>query len=83
MKGPFAGPAFGWREAPRKASGGGAGSSSRLRSSTALGGLGRGLTLETMEPRLLLSADLAPLTGALDRPGETDLFRFGLTALHR
>jgi hypothetical protein len=34
---------------------------------------------ETLENRLLLSADFAPVTGSIDRPGEQDAYVFTLT----
>lgn len=40
--------------------------------------LGRGLHLETFEPRMLLSADLIPVAGSIDYPGKTDLYSFEL-----
>lgn len=46
-----------------------------LRSATALS---RGLHLDTLEPRLLLSADLIPVSGSIDLPGETDFYTFDL-----
>ena len=46
-----------------------------LRSATALT---RGLHLETLEPRLLMSADLIPVAGSIDLPGETDFYTFTL-----
>ena len=42
-------------------------------------GLGRGLHVEALEPRLLLSADLIPVSGSLDAPGEEDRYVFELT----
>ena len=36
------------------------------------------ILLEELEQRLLLSADLNPVAGAIDVPGETDLFVFTL-----
>ena len=46
-----------------------------LRSGTALT---RGLHVETLEPRLLMSADLIPVAGSIDLPGETDFYTFTL-----
>ena len=38
----------------------------------------RGLHVETYEPRMLLSADLIPVSGTIDFPGKTDLYTFDL-----
>ena len=51
-----------------------------LRTSTALG---RGLHIETLEPRLLLSADLIPISGSIEVPGQTTLYTFQLTEPRR
>ncbi len=40
--------------------------------------LSRGLFTETLEPRLLMSADLIPVVGSIDVPGETDFYTFEL-----
>ncbi|MEX0338852.1 MAG: LamG-like jellyroll fold domain-containing protein, partial [Arenibacterium sp.] len=48
---------------------------SRLRRTTSLT---RGLQLDTMEPRILLSADLIPVAGTIEVPGETDYYTFEL-----
>ncbi len=37
------------------------------------------MLLETLEPRVLLSADLIPIKGSLDVPGEVDSFTFSLS----
>ncbi|MCP5373340.1 MAG: LEPR-XLL domain-containing protein, partial [Hyphomicrobiales bacterium] len=47
-----------------------------LRESTALS---RRLHFETLEPRVLLSADLIPIQGEIEVPGEVDLYAFSLT----
>src|SRR5689334_1440387 len=36
------------------------------------------LKFETLEPRLLLSADIIPIQGAIDLPGEVDKYEFTL-----
>ncbi|RMG35700.1 MAG: LEPR-XLL domain-containing protein, partial [Gammaproteobacteria bacterium] len=41
--------------------------------------LARGVHFDTIEPRLLLSADLIPVAGTIEVPGETDYFTFELT----
>jgi hypothetical protein len=41
--------------------------------------LTRQLTVEALEPRLLLSGDIAPIAGKIDVPGETDSYTFTLT----
>jgi len=38
-----------------------------------------GIIFESLEPRLLLSADLLPVHGSIDTSGETDKFTFSLT----
>src|SRR3954454_18102157 len=35
---------------------------------------------ETLEPRVLMSADLLPVHGSIDVPGETDRYTFNLPA---
>jgi len=40
--------------------------------------LSRGLHFDTLEPRLLLSADLIPVSGTIEVPGETDYYKFEL-----
>ncbi|MGX9354807.1 LamG-like jellyroll fold domain-containing protein [Roseobacteraceae bacterium S113] len=40
--------------------------------------LSRGLHVEALEPRLLLSADLVPIVGEIELPGEVDLYTFEL-----
>jgi hypothetical protein len=40
--------------------------------------LSRGLHVEMLEPRLLLSADLIPIVGEIEVPGETDFYTFEL-----
>ena len=40
--------------------------------------LARGIHIDTLEPRILLSADLIPVAGTIDVPGETDFFSFEL-----
>ncbi|MBS0641193.1 MAG: LEPR-XLL domain-containing protein, partial [Proteobacteria bacterium] len=47
----------------------------RLSSSTSLS---RRLDIETLEPRILLSADLLPIHGAIDVPGQTNQYSFSL-----
>ncbi|MGO6855558.1 LEPR-XLL domain-containing protein, partial [Rhizobium beringeri] len=37
-----------------------------------------GIIFESLEPRLLLSADFLPVHGSIDTPGETDKFTFHL-----
>src|SRR5688572_2260967 len=51
-----------------------------LRQTTALS---RRMLLETLEPRILLSADLNPIDGSIDVPGETDRYAFSLTQPRR
>ena len=48
----------------------------RLAQSTALS---RRLDVETLEPRVLLSADLLPIHGSIDVPGQTNRYTFTLT----
>jgi hypothetical protein len=43
----------------------------------------RGLHVDTFEPRLLLSADLIPVAGTIEVPGETDYYAFELTEERR
>jgi hypothetical protein len=43
-----------------------------------LGSVSRRLFFETLEPRVLLSADLSPIVGSIDVPGETDQYAFSL-----
>jgi hypothetical protein len=44
----------------------------RNRKQELLGTVSRRLFFETLEPRLLLSADLIPIQGSIAAPGETD-----------
>src|SRR4051794_39740479 len=48
----------------------------RLAHTTALS---RRLDVETLEPRILLSADLLPIHGSIDVPGQTNQYTFSLT----
>jgi len=51
-----------------------------LQSSTMLT---RRMRMESLEPRLLLSADLTPISASLDVPGESDVYVFSLTEKKR
>lgn len=61
--------------APEEAGQEAKGGKAALRSGTVLS---RGLHVETLEPRLLMSADLIPVAGSIDVPGETDYYTFDL-----
>jgi hypothetical protein len=54
-------------------------SGSANRKKELLGSVSRRLFFETLEPRLLLSADLIPIQGSIAVPGETDHRAFTLT----
>jgi hypothetical protein len=54
-------------------------SRARNRKQELLGSVSRRLFFETLEPRLLLSADLVPIQGSIAVPGEVDHHSFTLT----
>ena len=51
----------------------------RNRKQELLGSVSRRLFFETLEPRVLLSADVLPISGSIAVPGETDRYAFTLT----
>jgi hypothetical protein len=51
----------------------------RNRKQELLGSASRRLFFETLEPRVLLSADVLPISGSIAVPGETDRYAFTLT----
>lgn len=51
----------------------------RNRKQELLGSVSRRLFFETLEPRVLLSADVLPIQGSIAVPGETDRYAFTLT----
>src|SRR5262245_15438167 len=50
----------------------------RSRKKDLLGSVARRLLVETLEPRVLLSADVLPIQGSIAVPGETDRYAFTL-----